>query len=113
MSKEFDKIVVRKVVNMDNLLVVGYGLLFFAIVLPIIIMWTSLVKQGDERRKMMLEKTCTEVFVVNIILLLLNVLADITGLMILKNDTSDIIHLAVIGILFNIRFLFNKKKFGG
>lgn len=113
MSKEFDILVVRKVVNMDNLLVVGYGLLFFAIVLPIIIMWTSLVKQGDERRKMMLEKTCTEVFIVNVILLFISVLGNITDFPMLEKGVNGIVQLAVIGILFNIRFLFNKKKFGG
>ncbi len=93
-------------------IVVVYGMLFFAVALPFIMTWEAIIKKGDERRKMILEKTCTETFVVTLILITVNISAEFIDLDSLKEYTEGAWLLAVIGILFNVRYFLLRKKYG-
>ncbi len=94
--------------------------LFFLILLlavgVIIIMFVSLAKQGDERRKLIIEKASSKTFAVVIVYLLFCVAESIYNV-IADNDLSPegmnpFITLTVIAVVYAIALTYHKKKYG-
>ncbi len=98
----------------DFMIIIGaFGSLFILLGIPCLAMSVSLLKQGDERRKMILEKTCTQTFVVYILVNVINILGKaFTDFETFHDQTNDVVQLAVISMVFCIHLLFNKKKYG-
>ncbi len=91
----------------------AFGLLFLILIVPIVLMWHSLLKHEDELRKMIVEKSCTETFIVYILMLVINIFGSLfTNFSIFENQANDIVTLAIIAFLFNITLFLNKRKFG-
>lgn len=95
------------------IILVCFGGLFVLVLLPIILMWVSVAKKGDERRKMIMEKTCTELFFIHILMILFNEIGRLfPNVPIFHDRSSDIVQVAVICMVFHIQLYFNKRKYG-
>lgn len=120
MSKAFD-ISVRHMILGGLFMGTKFALALFAIVLVIsvgviIAMFVSLAKQGDERRKTIIEKTSTKTFAVVVMYLLFCIIENIYNV-VSKTDLSPegmnpFITLTVISIIYAIALAYHKKKYG-
>ena len=90
----------------------GLFVLIFIGVLPALFMWISLLRQGDERRKMILEKSCTFTLAVYTFTMLIDLIGSAFNAEIFDPLQSNLNHLGVIGVLFAITLFFTKRKYG-
>lgn len=88
---------------------------FIALAVINLFMWISLARQGDERRKFILTKTCAETFLIYTFTLLIDIFANLffKNSFVSTSSNSSVIPLGVISVIFTIIFIINKKKFGG
>ena len=90
----------------------GAFILIFVGVIPIVFMWISLAKQGDERKKMILEKTATYTLAVYTFTMMIDLVGSAFNAEIFDSVSSNFNHLGVIGILFAVNLFFIKRKYG-
>lgn len=90
-----------------------YGFLILSVICTVF-MLISISKQGDERRKHILSKTCTHTFLIYTGILFTEVIYTMffekISNFILEN--SPIISLGLVAILFTINLFVNKRKYG-
>lgn len=99
-----------------NLALVLSAVFVIAVISTIIIMFTSLAKQGDERRKMIVEKASAQTFAV-IVLYLLFCVAQNTYKVVSGTDTTPkgmnpFVTLTVIAVIYMFELIYHKKKYG-
>lgn len=97
------------------------ALVLFAMVLVlsiavIIVMFVSLAKQGDERRKTIIEKASTKTFAIVVVYLLLCIIKNIYNVVSQTDSSSEgmnpFITLTVISVVYAIELAYHKKKYG-
>ena len=92
--------------------ILGALILIFVGVVPTIFMWVSLVKQGDERRKMILERTSTFTLAVYTLTMTTDLIGSAFNSDIFDPIKSNFSHLGIIGVLFAVTLFFTKRKYG-
>lgn len=100
----------------DITMTLAYVMLIFFIISIICagVMIFSLAKKGDERKKYILSRSCTQTLLVYISLLFIDVLYTIlfesNGGFYIEN--ASVLSLGVLSIIFTISLFFNKMKHG-
>jgi uncharacterized membrane protein len=82
----------------------------------IIAMLVSISKSGDERKKTIVEKTCSNSFLVVVGLLVIRFIENIVRVLILDMEIIKInpfTFLAVAAVAYAIQLAYFKKKYGG
>lgn len=95
--------------------------LFFAFLLAmtalIISMLVSLGRQGDERRKMIVEKASTKTFAITVGYLLLciaeNAFSVLSGRDLSIREINPYVTLSVIAMVYALELFYHKRKYGG
>lgn len=96
--------------------ILAYGILVFFIVSIICtgVMLFSLIKKGDERKKYILARSCTQTLLIYIGVLFIDVIYTIflesNGGFYIEN--SSILSLGILSIIFTISLFLNKRKYG-
>ncbi|OON99647.1 MAG: hypothetical protein ATN35_11650 [Epulopiscium sp. Nele67-Bin004] len=86
-------------------------IVIMGIVIPIS-MWFSMVKKEDERREMILEKTCFSTLGIYTATLGINVIGSFVSPETFIHASTNISQLATIGILFSLNLFITKRRFG-
>ncbi len=90
-----------------------FGIIFLVILIlcliAIVAMLFSLAKQGDERRKIIVGKSCANTFLVMVAYLLISVIETMISH---SGGINPITMLSVLSIIYLIELLYHKKKYG-
>lgn len=101
--------------SLNFALAVFAAFLSIAIVL-IIAMFVSLAKQGDERRRMIVEKAGASTFAVTILYLLFqlaeNIYKVVSGTDLSPAGVNPFTALTVIAVVYAVSLFYHKKKYG-
>lgn len=102
-------------VQMFQLYSVYLAMMFLVVsVICSIVMLISVSKQGDERKKYILSKTCTQSFLIYTGILFIDVIYTVFfekySNFVIEN--TPIVSLGLISIIFTISIFINKRKYG-
>lgn len=90
-----------------------FGLIFLAAAalcfVGIVILLITLVRRGDERRRMIVEKSCAFTFIVMAVYLIFCAIEDFFSTV---KGTDAVRMLSLLTIVYFITLLYNKKKYG-
>ena len=115
MSKEFDKSNNgrRMFMSLNSasiiILVIFFAVFFLSLAL-IVWMLVSVMRQGDERRRLIISKACTNTFLVMIGYL---ILCTIEQLFIFGGGINPFIMLFILSIIYAVELFYYKRKYGG
>jgi len=99
-----------------KLVLVLFAIVLILSIVAIITMFVSLAKQGDERRKTIIEKASAKTFAVVVVYLLFCIIENIYNV-VSQTDLSPegmnpFITLTVISMIYAIALAYHKKKYG-
>lgn len=99
-----------------NVTLALFSVFLIAILALIIAMFVSLGKQGDERRKIIVEKSSTNTLAVAVLYLLFCVIENIVNVLTRRDLSPDgmnpFITLTVIALIYATLLVYFKKKYG-
>lgn len=99
-----------------NLAIILFAIFLIATISAIVAMILSLAKQGDERRKTIIEKASTNTFAVTVLYLFFcmaeNIYKVVSGRDAAPKGMNPFITLTVIAIIYAAELLYHKKKYG-
>ena len=99
-----------------NLALALFAVFLIAVISIIIIMFVSLTKQGDERRKMIVEKASAQTFAVTVLYLLFciakNIYKVVSGTDMAPEGMNPFVTLTVIAVIYMFELIYHKKKYG-
>lgn len=99
-----------------NVTLALFSVFLIAILALIIAMFVSLGKQGDERRKIIVEKSSTNTLAVTVLYLLFCVIENIVNVLTRRDlspdDMNPFITLTVIALIYAALLVYFKKKYG-
>ena len=99
-----------------NLVLTLFAVFLIITTAVIIAMFVSLAKQGDERRKMIVEKASAKTFAVTVLYLMFCFVENIYKV-VSRSDLSPeglnpFIVLTVIAVIYAVELIYHKKKYG-
>ena len=99
-----------------NLVLALFAIFLIITIVVIIAMFVTLAKQGDERRKMIIERASAKTFIVTV-LYLLGCIAENIYKVVSRKDLSPegrnpFITLTVIAMIYAVILIYHKKKYG-
>ena len=118
-SKVFDIFFIKswEVFTMSTNLSLALFFVFLIVMLALIVfMFISLGKQGDERRKMIVEKASTKTFAITVGYLLFciaeNIFKVVSGKDLSIQNMNPFVTLTVIAMIYTLELFYHKKKYG-
>jgi len=99
-----------------NLALLFFSLFLAGVIATIVMMFVSLAKQGDERRKMIVEKASAGTFAVTVLYLLFHIAENIYKVTsksyMAPEGMNPFVTLTVIAVIYAFELFFHKKKYG-
>lgn len=99
-----------------NLALLLFAIFLIAVVAVIVMMFVSLAKQGDERRKMIVEKASAGTFAATVLYLLFHIAENIYKVISQTDMTPEgmnpVVTLTVIAVIYAFELIYHKKKYG-
>ncbi len=93
-----------------------FAVFLLATIAVIIAMFVSLARQGDERRRTIIEKASTKTFAVTILYLLFCIAENIykvaSGSDLSPEGMNPFVTLTVIAVIYAIELIYHKKRYG-
>ncbi len=92
------------------------GILLLLSLITIVVMFVSLAKQGDERRKTIIEKASTKTFAITLIYLVIRVVIYLIEVWmeidISPDGMNPLVMLSVVSVIYAAFLIHYKKKYG-
>ena len=104
------------ITNLMAAVVFGVFILLIVCAVAAVIMLISLSRQGDERRKTILQRTCVNTFYITVGFLVLYVIAGLIRSIAFNQALLGInpaVGLGVIAVVYTINLVYFKVKYGG